>query len=979
MISQKNALQDAGLHPPAAAPETQALNRELSARLKGEVRFDSTSRELYATDASIYRIVPVGVVVPRDEADVVAAVRIAAAQRVPVLPRGSGTSLGGQAVGAALVLDFTKYMHDVLELNVGERWVRVQPGVILDELNLLLKPHGLMFAPDVATSNRASIGGMMGNNSCGAHSIMFGRTVDHVVEQRAILSDGSAAIFSELAPEEWRRRGEGSDLESSIYREVRRICGENAAEVEARFPHILRRGGGYALDEITRHGRLSLARLSVGSEGTLCTVTEAKLNLVPTPKCAGLLVSHFADLLEALEAVPAIVAHRPAAVELTDRIIMDLTRENLALSRARTFLTGEPEALLATEIYGDTPQEVEERLEAIRAELGASKVGYAHALLLDAARQKDFWDVRKAGMGLLMGMKGDAKPVGFVEDTAVAPERLADYIREFRGLMDEYGLSACYYAHASVGCLHIRPILNLKDPGDQGRMREIASRVVDLVLKYGGAMSAEHGDGLVRSEWQERMFGSQLYQAFREVKAAFDPSGIMNPGKIVDAPPMTENLRFGADYRTLPVHTHFDYARDGGFAGAVEMCTGVGACRKKTDGTMCPSFRATLEEEHSTRGRANVLRAVLTGVDGAKDLADPRLHEALDLCLECKACKSECPSNVDMAKLKYECLAHWNDRHGTPLRSMLLANAATAGRVGALLAPFSNWLIGLPMARALLERCAGIDRRRALPSYARETFETWWRRRTPNPHAGDRGEVLLLADTFTNYHEPQVGRAAVRVLEAFGYRVRLPPLKCCGRPLISKGMLRQARENAAHNVAVLAEAHRAGLPIVGLEPSCIVSLRDEYADFGLGPDAALVASRSSMLEDFLAERHAGGGLVPFRETRREVRLHGHCHQKAVFGTHGALAALRMVPGYEVAEIPSGCCGMAGTFGYEREHYDLSLSIGELSLLPHVRAAPVDALIVASGTSCRHQIRDMTGRRAVHAAEALALALDESAI
>ncbi|HEU4753550.1 MAG TPA: FAD-linked oxidase C-terminal domain-containing protein, partial [Armatimonadota bacterium] len=538
------------------------------------------------------------------------------------------------------------------------------------------------------------------------------------------------------------------------------------------------------------------------------------------------------------------------------------------------------------------------------------------------------------------------------------PERLAAYIRDLRALLQEYGLDACYYAHASVGCLHVRPVLSLKEPGAPARMREIAGRVADLVLRYDGAMSAEHGDGLARSEWQERMFGSRLYQAFRELKAAFDPQGIMNPGKIVDAPPMDQNLRVIAT-GGAPVLTVLDFSRDGGLERAAELCSGAGACRKKLDGAMCPSYRATLDETHSTRGRANMLRMVLAGASGSKGLADPRLREVLDLCLECKTCKSECPSNVDMAKLKYEFLAHYHAAHGAPVRARLLGHIAELSRLASPVAPVANWLQSLPAVRLLLDRL-GIDRRRKLPAFAERPFADWWRVHRSDARAGVRGDVMLLIDTFTRYNEPEVGQSAVRVLEAVGYRVRVPELKCCGRPLISKGFLAEARANALHNLAELAPHVHRGLPLLTLEPSCGVTFKDEYTEFGLGDLAQTVAGTTWLLEDFLAARHEGQSDLPFRPQSREVRFHGHCHQKAVFGTAGALSALRMVPGYEVSEIPSGCCGMAGTFGYEKEHYDLSLQIGELSLFPHVRSAPEDALIVAPGTSCRHQIAHATG-------------------
>jgi FAD/FMN-containing dehydrogenase/Fe-S oxidoreductase len=971
----------------------EELELELEAALEGEVRFDETSRILYSTDASLYQIMPVGVVIPRHAEDVRAAVRVAAQHRVPILPRGSGTSLAGQTVGAALVLDFTPYMHDILELNVAERWVRVQPGVILDELNAYLKPYGLQFAPDVATSNRASIGGMMGNNSSGSHSILYGRTVEHVLEQRVVLSNGDTAWFREVGEEVWSELEQGTSLESTIYREVGRICRENADEIERRFPRIMRRSGGYNLDEFVRHGRRNLAKLLVGSEGTLAVVTEARLNLVPLPKHTGQVISHFDDMLEALDATNAALPCGPSAVELIDRIILDLTRDNPDQARARSFLQGSPEAILVTEVYAESPDELTARLETVRRALEAGTRGYAHVVIVDPASQRNVWSVRNAGLGLLMGMKGDAKPCGFVEDTAVHPVHLSAYIREFRDLLGEYDLQACYYAHASVGCLHVRPILNLKLPEDRRRMREIGGRVADLVLKYGGAMSAEHGDGLVRSEWQERMFGSQVYQAFREVKRAFDPQGLMNPGKIVDAPPMNENLRYSPGYSTINVETHFDFNADGGFGRAVELCSGVGACRKKLDGSMCPSYRATLDEQHSTRGRANMLRAVLSGQRDApgslSPLSDPALREVMDLCLECKACKSECPSNVDMAKLKYEFLAHYQAEHGVPLRSRLFAHAASIGPVGTRFARFVNPMLGNPLARKAIEWLVGIDARRRLPPFAPRTFVDWFRSRgtdgaapftngEPEGESGRPGRpvVALLADTYTNFHEPEIGKAAVEVLEALGFAVIVPESGCCGRPLISKGLLREAQVLAAANLEALGPLAADGVPIVSLEPSCAVTYKDEYREFRFGERAGVLADKIRLFEEFVAE-HADRAAEVFHGADRKVRYHVHCHQRAVLGAARSVRGLKTVAGFQVAELPSGCCGMAGAFGYEHEHYDLSLKIGEQSLFQHLRGLDADDLVVTSGTSCRTQIRDGLGREVLHPAQALAMRLKAS--
>lgn len=960
-------LNGSPLPEPLGATTTAKVEAELRQAVAGEVRFDQASRLLYATDASLWQIIPVGVVVPRTQRDVVETVRIAAKHRVPLLPRGSGTSLAGQSVGCALVMDFTKYLNQVLEVNTEERWVRVQPGVILDELNAQLKSLGLKFAPDVAPSNRASVGGMMGNNSCGAHSILYGKTIDHVLEQRVILSDGTEAHFSPCTEDEWKSRATAETLEGRIYRATERICRENAEEIDARFPRIMRRVGGYNLDEIVRRRNLNLASIMVGSEGTLATVVEAKLRLVPLPRHAALLISRFADLLDSLRAVQVIVKHGPAAIELMDRIVLDLTRANIELRDKLNLPEITPEAELMTEFYGETPEEAVGKMEALAAELTGLGIGTEHNRITDSAAQAQVWSVRKAGVGLLMGMKGEARPAGFIEDSAVPTEALPEFIRDLRALLGEYGLEACYYAHASVGLLHVRPILNLKKADGRDRMREIASRTADLVLHYGGAMSAEHGDGLARSEWQERMYGPRIYQAFRELKAAFDPQGIMNPGKIVDALRMNENLRYRDGYQTLPVETVFDFSRDGGFGLAVEMCSGVGACRKKLEGTMCPSYRATLEEEHSTRGRANLLRMAISGQTGRPDFTDPMVMEALDLCLECKACKAECPSNVDMAKLKYEFLNHYHQAHGTPERARFFGRVAELSRLGSHFPWLANWIQNLPLTRSWMERRLGIDSRRALPNLAGQTFRSWFNAHQPDPRAGRLGEVLLLADTFTNYQEPEVGQAAVRVLEACGYRVTVPELKCCGRPQISKGLLREARANAEHNVRALHDNGRGRLPLVGLEPSCLVTFRDEYRDFRLGHAADGIAERSFLFEDILAQL---ADPLPVVETPRKVMLHGHCHQKAVLGMKGPVALLKRVPGFQVTLLSSGCCGMAGTFGYEKEHYDLSLKIGELTVLRQVREAPEDTLIVAAGTSCRHQIRHATGRMALHPAQAL---------
>ena len=645
------------------------LYEELRQVIDGEVRFDPYSRALYSTDASMYQIEPIGVVIPRHQGDVVATVDIARRHQVPVLPRGGGTSLAGQTVGHAVVMDFSKYLNQILEVNTDEGWARVQPGVIQDEFNAHLRPLGFLFGPDTSTSNRATIGGMTGNNSAGSHSIVYGKTIDHVLELSIVLSDASSTVLKALDKAELEAKLNGGALENQIYRQVKRIVEANREAIQQRYPTIQRRVSGYNLDAFVRNGEFNLAKMVVGSEGTLAVVTEAKVRIVPRPKATAVCVVHFDDLIASTEASEEILACDPYAIEMIDRMVISLTRDAGELGRLMTFVEGDPEALLVTEFRGDTPAEAQAKAEHMITRLQAKRLGYAYVRAYTPPEQGRVWRIRKAGLGLLMRVEGERKPIAFVEDTAVDPLKLPEFLRRFKKIIDDHGTSAGYYGHVSVGCMHIRPLVNLKEQHEIELMTSIAKEISDLVLEFGGAMSGEHGDGLARSHLNRKLFGPQLYRAFQDVKQAFDPLNIMNPGKIVDAPPMTENLRYGTEYRTIELKTHFSFEKEGGFASAVERCIGVGECRKKLDGTMCPSYMVTLEEEHSTRGRANALREALSGRLPKEELTSPRMYEVLDLCLECKGCKGECPINVDMAKLKYEFLAHYHEAHGTPLRA----------------------------------------------------------------------------------------------------------------------------------------------------------------------------------------------------------------------------------------------------------------------------------------------------------------------
>jgi len=945
------------------------IEAELKKRIEGDLRFDKYSRLLYSTDASIYQIEPMGVVVPRHKADVQAVIEVANRLGVSILSRGGGTSLAGQAVGHSLILDFSKYMHNVLEVNQEELWCRVRPGLVQDELNAYVHGVGLQFGPDTSTSNRATIGGMIGNNSSGAHSLTYGKTLDHVIELTVLMADGSEVVLKDLAPDAVERKTKIDSMEGRAYREVSRLAQQHKSEILARYPKIMRRVSGYNLDEFIKPQPFNLARMIVGSEGTLAAIVEAKMRLVPKPKWTAMDVIHFNDDIAALECAQIVLATKPYAMESTDKMILNLARGNIVQSRKLGFVQGTPDSLLMVEYAGDSEAEVRDQIEKLEAVRQREKIGYAATLAFKPEEVKSIWGVRKAGLGLLLGMKGDKKPIAFVEDTAVSPEKLPEFIKRFREIVTRHDTVAGYYGHCSVGCMHIRPLINLKEGSEKAKMVSIANAISDLVLEFNGSMSGEHGDGLARSHFNQKLFGPALYEGFRQIKRAFDPKNIMNPGKIVDAPAMTESLKISPQYKTWEPQTTLDFSDQGGFVRAVEMCSGMGECRKKLDGTMCPSYMGTLDEEHSTRGRANALRNVLSGLVPQSEFTGKRLHDVMDLCLECKACKAECPSNVDMAKLKYEFLDHYHRANGLPLRNRIFGGIANLNRLGSALAPVSNWLANSMLNRWLMELFAGIDRRRPLPQFASESFEDWFRRHEPEGDSS-KGEVVLFHDTFNNYNTPKVATVATRFLERGGYRVVLVDKKCCGRPMISKGMLRQAKENAAWNIDRLAPYAEKGTAIVGLEPSCLLTLRDEYPEFVRSDAAKKVAQHSFLLEEFVM-REVGAGRLTLAAAGKgkKVLLHGHCHQKALVGTAPTIAMLKAA-GYEVSEVDSGCCGMAGSFGFEKEHYELSIKIGNHRLAPAVKAVSIDIEVVAPGISCRQQIDHLAARQAKHPVELL---------
>jgi len=975
-----------------ATVRRDSLVRYLRRHISGEVRFDDTSRRLYSTDASHYQILPLGVVVPRNADDLTATVQIASELGVPITARGGGTSLSGQSIGPGIVIDCSKFMNQIGEVDVTGRKVRVQPGVVLDQLNRELAKFGLLFGPEVATASRATLGGMIGNNSAGSRSIVYGKTGDHVRSLRMIGANGSPLEFADLSRSDYEKKIEHRNFEGDVYRSVDRIVRENADEIERRFPKILRRVSGYNLADLklgTRNSGLgtssqlpSLLPLLVGSEGTLGVIAEAEISLVPRPRHRGLLVLQFESLAAALDTLQLCLELEPSAVELMDQMLIDLAREQRSLKDTMAAVHGRPAALFMVEFASDDATDVSYRVHELERRARGVKGLTASVPALDPELRDPLWALRSAALPLLFGMPGDRKPVTFCEDAAVAPERLPEFAARFREIFLRHGTDGAFYGHASVGCLHIRPVLNLHDPLDVRKMRSIMEEVTDLVLAFGGSLSGEHGDGLVRSEWNRKMFGPQIYEAFRQVKRAFDPENVLNPGRIVDGPAMEANFRVPPGTPLPDPPTVFDYSQHGGFFRSVELCNGVGVCRKTQGGAMCPSYRATRDEKDTTRARANALRiASLEGsalADSSKLASRPSpiaarwVADVMDLCLSCKACKAECPSNVDMAKLKAEFTQAYYTTRARPLSHLAMKNIHRLSPRAAQWADFTNWFAGQRWVRRLMESLGGIDRRRSLPTIHRDHFRRWFEERQTrhSPPAVRPSKILLLDDCFTTFQEPQIGKSAVEVLEQAGCQVELAGI-CCGRAMISKGFLTDARALAMQAIPKLDAYAQAGVPILGLEPSCILTLADEWPDLVPGPAARRVAAAAEMAEAWLARQVMEGKIsLTFPRSATKALFHGHCHQKALVGLKGTVQALKLVPGLDVDVLDAGCCGMAGSFGYEKEHFDISVQIANLQLIPSLNAAP-DASVIATGTSCRHQIKDLTGRRALHPLEVLA--------
>ncbi|NBP87999.1 MAG: FAD-binding oxidoreductase [Planctomycetia bacterium] len=993
---------------------TNAAIHRLAAQLEGELVTDSLSRTIYATDASEYQERPLAVAWPESATDVQQLIRFAAAEGVGIIPRAAGTSLAGQVVGGGIVVDAGRHLNRIIALDVKQRRVRVQPGVIRNDLNRFLAPHGLFFGPETSTANWAMLGGMVGNNSCGSNSIAYGSTRDHLISVRGFLSDGSEASFGPLSAEAFVAKCNGPDcLETRIYQRLAALLGDASTRQTIREampkPEVTRRNTGYALDALldascfdpASDKPFNLCRLLAGSEGTLFFGVEYELNLLPLPPAGGLLVVHCESVTEALQAAVLVMQRRhclPAGqmevtaadppqltgCELIDSKILDCTKENLEQARNRTFVVGEPGAVLVVELRHPEQAQLEAGLAAIAADLKVAGIGYAFPKLFGSEADK-VWELRRAGQGLVNNLPGAAKPREVIEDTAVAIDDLPAYISEVDHLLaTNYGIDCVHYAHAGAGELHLRPLFDLHTATGLAMFRGVAADVAALVKKYRGSLSGEHGDGRLRGEFIRMMVGDACYELFRQVKQIFDPAGIFNPGKIIDTPPMDSQLRITPG-QTEPEHeTVFRFADTGGVLRAAEKCTGVGQCRKPAaaGGTMCPSYMATRNESDTTRARANVLRQALSDPSVADPWSQPEIAEAMDLCLSCKACKSECPSSVDMARLKAEWEQHRHDACGVPLRTRLLARSAGMLRLAADLAPWAYNVASMtPALSRVVKWLLGVAPGRSLPPVSTTTLRRWHRRlkkTVPQP-AATHGRVHLFVDEFTDTLDVSVGIAAIELLEALGYEVVLPAHVDSGRGQISKGLLREAQPLATRNVELLATCVTAEEPLIGLEPSAILGFRDEYPDLvpaALLPQARSLAANTLLIDEFLAREIDRGRVTSaaFTTTARKILLHGHCHQKALASVEPTRRLLTLPANYTVEIIPSGCCGMAGSFGYEREHFDVSMQIGELVLFPAVRAAVAETLLAAPGTSCRHQIKDGTGRIAQHPVEILRAAL-----
>lgn len=956
---------------------------KLKKLLDGELYWDISTRLQYATDASAYREVPDAVALPKNTEDIKTLVTFAKTHRIPLIPRAAGTSLAGQVVGKGLIVDISRHLGKIIELNTNEQWVRVEPGVILDELNQYLKPFDLFFGPETSTSNRCMIGGMVGNNSCGSHSIIYGSTRNHTLSVKMILNDGIEYIFGPLSKQDFDEKLNLSNREGDLYRHIHSILSieANKTEIQHQFPKpsIKRRNTGYALDLLIENEvfggstlPFNFCNLIAGSEGTLGLITEIKLNLVPLPpKHKALICVHLDKREEAFKANLIALKYNPGAVEMMDNLVLECTKGNIEQQKNRFFIQGNPGAILIVEFARPSVDEIETLVQQMESEFRKAGYGFHFPVIWGNDIPK-VWALRKAGLGVLSNLVGDAKPVSLVEDTAVAVEDLPDYMEEFAQIMTKHNLDCVYHAHIGSGELHLRPILNLKDSGDVELFRKIAFEVAHLIKKYRGSMSGEHGDGRLRGELIPVLLGQEVYNLIKEVKNVWDPEGIFNRNKIVDAPPNNTSLRYIPGRNEPHYLTTMDFSSTGGILRAIEKCNGSGDCRKTelAGGTMCPSYMATRNEANTTRARANILREFITNSEKSNPFNHKEIYDILDLCLSCKGCKNECPSSVDMAKLKAEFLHQWYKSHRVPLRSWLIAHITQVYALGKIIPGITNFFLSNRFTKSLITKTLGFAPQRQLPLLHKTTLKRWHRKRSPTMQGK---QVFLFADEFSNYNDTTIGIMAIEVLEHLGYKVIIPKIKESGRTYISKGLLNSAKRIANANIKNLCNLISKETPLIGIEPSAILSFRDEYpelVDDALKPKALELSKNCLLFEEFFMREVEAGNISTemFTQNKRDIKLHGHCQQKAVASTTQTKAMLAFPTNYSVIEIPSGCCGMAGAFGYEKEHYELSMSVGELVLFPEVRKTPKEVKIAAPGTSCRHQIKDGTDRDAVHPVE-----------
>jgi len=957
-------------------------------KISGDLFTDDLQRIIYATDGSAYREIPAAVTRPRDKEDIKKITQFARENKTSVIPRGAGTSLAGQVVGPGIVVDVSKYMNRIIEFNPSEKWVIAEPGVVLAELNLFLAPHRLLFGPETSTANRCCLGGMLGNNSCGLHSIIYGSVRDHILEIDAILSDGTEVTFGELTTSEFNSKCEGPAdlLETKIYRNLRDILlpGTNREEILKNFPdpRVTRRNNGYALDSLldtdpfTGNGKkINVCKLLAGSEGTLAFTTRMKLNLIPLPdKKPGLVCAHFASFQDALKANIIALTYKPASIELIDDFIINCTKDNIEQTKNRFFIKGDPKIILIIEFLEDNLKEIELKASKLEAGLAREGYGYHFPLFTGDDEIKKIWDLRKAGLGVLLNIPGDKRSVQVIEDTSVLPELYPGYMLDFEEILKRYSLNCSYYGHIAVGELHLSPLLNLRDPNDIQLYYSIAKDIAALVKKYRGSLSGEHGDGRLRGEFIPFMLGEHNYRLLKELKNTWDPQGIFNPGKIIDTPSIIECLRYPAGKEPPVINTTISYPERTGILYAVEKCSGSGDCRKSSQigGTMCPTFMATGDEDKATRGRANILREYLTRSEKKNPFDYEEIYRVMDLCISCKACKSECPSNVDMAAFKAEFLQHYYESHGVPFRTLLIAWLPRINIIGKVFRPVTNFITGL----TLFKKMIGFSDMRMVPAISAVTLKGWKKR---HKHSGNEGsvkrKVLLFADEFTNFSESDIGIKAILLLEKLGYEITIPKHAESARTFLSKGLLKQAKKIADRNILLLRDLVSKDSPLVGIEPSAILSFRDEYpamADKEMKQEAVTLGKNALLFDEFICREMEAGRIDRklFTNEKKNILLHGHCQQKAVASTSTTIKMLSIPENYSVSEIPSGCCGMAGAFGYEKEHYELSMKIGEMVLFPAVRAAGNETVVAASGTSCRNQIFDGTGRKAFHPIEIL---------